>query len=135
MFSIRFLNKLESYSNQTVTLIECDTEVGGFCCPAPPEPLESASVARCGPDRAKLCNVCPLGHQLRGKSERLVIVGTCRFERFYGAFRPGKNTVFQHTSILVRPHQKPPVSRRVVVEPPGTAPGSAAPISRHHLSP
>lgn len=25
------------------------------------------------------------------------------FEQFNGSFRPGKNTVFEHTSILVRP--------------------------------
>jgi hypothetical protein len=42
---------------------------------------------------------------LRGNRERLVVVGTCGFERFYGAFRPGKNSAFQHTSILVRPRQ------------------------------
>ncbi len=26
-------------------------------------------------------------------------------ERFYGSFRPGKNNVFEHTSILVQPRQ------------------------------
>jgi len=56
------------------------------------------------------------------------------FEPFYGVLRPGEDTAFQHTSILVRPRQTP---RRAghVVEPPGTAPGSAAPIARHDLSP
>jgi len=52
-------------------------EVGDFCCPASPVPLESPSVARWGPTALKLCNFSPLGRQLRGKSERLVIVGTC----------------------------------------------------------
>ena len=52
-------------------------EVGGFCCPAPPVPLESPSVARWGPTALKLCNVCPLGRQLRGNRECLVVVGTC----------------------------------------------------------
>ena len=52
-------------------------KVGRFCCPALPEPLESPSVARWGPTALKLCNLRPLGPQLRGKSERLVIVGTC----------------------------------------------------------
>lgn len=51
--------------------------MGRFCCPALPVPLESPSVARWGPTALKLCNVSPLGRQLRGKSERLVIVGTC----------------------------------------------------------
>jgi len=27
-------------------------QVGSFCCPVLPEPLDSASVARCGPNRA-----------------------------------------------------------------------------------
>src|SRR6185436_10350464 len=52
-------------------------KVGSFCCPVLPEPLESPSVARWGPTALKLYNVRPLGPQLRGKSERLVIVGTC----------------------------------------------------------
>src|SRR5438270_1563046 len=52
-------------------------EVGDFCCPASPVPLESPSVARWGPTALKLCNVSPLGRQLRGKSECLVVVGTC----------------------------------------------------------
>ena len=51
--------------------------VGGFCCPAPPKPLESPSVARWGPTALLLRNVSPLGRQLRGNRERLVIVGTC----------------------------------------------------------
>ena len=34
-------------------------KVGSFCCPVLPVPLESASVARCGPDRAKPCNLYP----------------------------------------------------------------------------
>ena len=42
---------------------------------------------------------------LRSNRKSLVIVGTYGFERFYGAFRPGKNSAFQHTSILVRPRQ------------------------------
>ena len=35
---------------------------------------------------------------------------TC-FEHFYGLLRPGEDIAFQHTSILVRPHQKPRASR------------------------
>ena len=80
-----------------------------------------ASVARCSPYRwnplllpgAARTALLSLVTQsvrtlLRGKSERLVVVGTCGFERFYGAFRPGKNNAFQHTSILVQPHQNRP---------------------------
>ena len=29
------------------------------------------------------------------------------FEQFYGLLSPGKNSAFEHTSILVRPHQEP----------------------------
>jgi len=29
-----------------------EEKVGSFCCPALPVPLDSASVARCGPNRA-----------------------------------------------------------------------------------
>src|SRR5919107_362087 len=54
-----------------------EVKVGGFCCPAPPVPLESPSVARWGPTALKLYNLRPLGPQLRSNSERLVIVGTC----------------------------------------------------------
>jgi hypothetical protein len=80
-----------------------------FCCPVRTEPrlsLVTSSVRT----------------QLRGNRERLVIVGTCRFERFYGSFRPGKNTAFEYTSILVRPRQETRIrafwwSRRV--PPPG----------------
>jgi len=57
--------------------IAIQREVGGFCCPAPPVPLESPSVARWGPTALKLCNVSPLGPQLRGNRECLVVVGTC----------------------------------------------------------
>jgi len=84
-----------------------------------------ASVARCLPYRwnplllpgaartALLSDVTQsVRTLLRGNCERLVVVGTCGCERFYGAFRPGKNTVFQYTSILVRPHQNWP--RRAV---------------------
>src|SRR3954451_5585708 len=55
-------------------------EVGSFCCPVLPVPLESPSVARWGPTALKLCNFSPLGPQLRGNRERLVIVGTCVYE-------------------------------------------------------
>src|SRR3546814_8681196 len=80
---------------------------------------EGASVARCSPNRwnplllpgaartaLKPCNLYQRRIGLRGNRERLVIVGPCKFERFHGALRPGKNTVFQHTSILVRPQGK-----------------------------
>ncbi len=49
---------------------------------------------------------------------------------------PGKSTIFTPSSILFRPQQKPPVkAKRLVVEAPGTAPGSerliTSPIYRH----
>src|SRR3954469_14009675 len=55
-------------------------EVGSFCCPVLPKPLESPSVARWGPTALKLCNFSPLGRQLRGNRECLVVVGTCVHE-------------------------------------------------------
>ena len=79
--------------------------MGSFCCSVLPVPPVSASVARCGPNRAFVLVTQSVRTLLRGNRERLVVVGTCGCERFYGAFRPGKNTVFQYTSILVRPHQ------------------------------
>ena len=56
------------------------------------------------------------------------------FAQFNGLHGPGKSIAFQHTSILVRPRQKAPF-KAFLVEPPGTAPGSAAPIIRHDLLP
>ena len=52
---------------------------------------------------------------------------------------PGKSTIFTPSSILFRPHQKPPFllskGRRLMVEAPGTAPGSewfiASAVYRH----
>src|SRR3954466_16161455 len=86
------------------------------------QPKWGASVARCSPYRwnplllpgaartALLSDVTQsVRTLLRGNRERLVVVGDCCCERFYGAFRPGKNTVFQYTSILVRPHQNWPL--------------------------
>ena len=71
------------------------------------------------------------------------------FEQFYGLLSPGKSGVFQHTSILVQPHHHQwnsvPRNREislerlrrplVVVELPGTAPGSVVPIAHHTLLP
>ncbi len=76
-----------------------------------------ASVARCPPNRwfplllpggvrtaLFWCNVRPLGLQLRRNRECFVIVGTCVMGRCGGPI-PSENSAFQHTSILVRPHQ------------------------------
>ena len=96
-------------------------ESGGFLLPGTPRPLESASVARCGPNRAFVqCNLA-VRTLLRGNRERLVIVGTCVMGRLGGSV-PGKGAAFQHTSILVRPLKERPEgrfwwSRRVL--PPG----------------
>src|SRR3954469_15983147 len=81
-------------------------EVGSFCCPVLPVPLESPSVARWGPTALKLCNFSPLGRQLRGKSERLVIVGTCVYEP--SRWHPYRSAIASllHSSILFRPHQQ-----------------------------
>lgn len=54
-------------------------KVGSFCCSVPPVPPVSASVARCGPDRAKLGNLYPVGCWLRGDRECLVVVGIYGF--------------------------------------------------------
>ena len=59
----------------------------------------------------------------------LVSMGRC------GGPIPNENSAFQHTSILVRPRQKRcPSTPPFMVEPPGTAPGSAASITRRSLS-
>jgi hypothetical protein len=79
--------------------------VGSFCCSVLPVPPVSASVARCGPNRALVRLTSSVRTQLRGNRECLVVVSTCGCDRFYGSIRPGKNIVFQHTSILVRPRQ------------------------------
>ena len=63
-----------------------------FCCPVRPEPRSSFITSVVRP-------------QLCSNRERLVIVGTCGFDRFYGSITPGKNIMLVHTSILVRPHQ------------------------------
>src|SRR3546814_15169170 len=74
-----------------------------LCPPHRCDPLLWPDAARTAP---KPCTLYPRRIRLRCNRERLVIVGTCKFERFHGALRPGKNTVFQHTSILVRPQVK-----------------------------
>src|SRR3954452_1605519 len=119
-------------------------KVGRFCCPALPGPLVSASVARCGPTALLSLVTQPVRVRLRGNRERLVIVGTCVMGRCGGPI-PGESCAFQHTSILVRPHQLSrwggtlhaccPSGSAHLVEPPGTAPGSAAPMTRNILSP
>ena len=94
--------------------------MGGFCCPAPPVPLESPSVARWGPTALKLCNVSPLGRQLRSKSERLVIVGTCVNEPLRW-LNPIGNRAF---IALVDPISPPSTAAlaRLMVEAPGYCP-------------
>ena len=94
-----------------------------------PVPLESHSVARLGPTALLSNNVSPLGRQLRGNRERLVIVGTCenepsRWRPYRSATRP-----LLHSSILFRPHQQrreeSPRSKRfppLLVEAPGYCP-------------
>ncbi len=79
-----------------------------FCCPAH---LPAAGIRFCYRVRPEPCSsivtkaVRPTGYAaIANASLSLAFVG---FERFYGAFRPGKNTVFQYTSILVRPRQPP----------------------------
>ena len=51
---------------------------------------------------------------------------------------PGKSTIFTPSSILFRPQQKPLCQQQLVVEAPGTAPGSerliSSPIYRHSRS-
>ena len=79
--------------------------MGSFCCSVLPKPPESASVARCGPNRAFDFVTQSVRTSLRSNRERLVIVGTCVMGRCGGPI-PGESCAFQHTSILVRPHQK-----------------------------
>jgi len=84
-------------------------------------PLESPSVARWGPTALKLCNVSPLGRQLRGKSERLVIVGTCGYEPLRW-LNPIGNRAF---IALVDPISPPSTMARaapLMVEAPGYCP-------------
>src|SRR3982750_503705 len=108
-------------------------EVGSFCCPVLPVPLESPSVARWGPTALKLCNFSPLGRQLRGNRERLVIVGTCVYEP--SRWHPYRSAIASllHSSILFRPHQQP----REIAGGGGGAgvlpPGSEVTIPRNNL--
>ena len=98
-----------------------------------------ASVARCLPNRWNPlllpggvrprfcpCNFSPLGRQLRSNCERLVIVGTCGDERFYGSFRPAGNQVFIALVDPISPPSAPAETSRcpplLVVEAPGYCP-------------
>jgi len=92
-----------------------------FCCPAWSLPRLSFVTF-------------PVRDQLRSDRECFVIVGTYGFERFNGSFRPGKRSAFQHTSILVQPHQDRLESRfwwSCRVPPPGPLHLLHATIYRH----
>ena len=78
-------------------------KVGSFCCPVLPVPLESASVARCGPTALFWCNVRPQGRQLRRNRECFVIVGTCE----YGPLRWSHSERKQRFSTHVDPGSAP----------------------------
>lgn len=82
----------------------------GFCCPAP---LAAAGFPFCCPvgSEPRFCLIITQSVRigLRSNRKSLVIVGTYGFERFNGSFRPGKNSAFEHTSILVQPHQERPL--------------------------
>ena len=112
-------------------------KVGGFCCPVPPVPLESASVARCGPNRAFVLVTQSVRTSLRGNRERLVIVGTCGFERFYGASQAGQKQRFStHVDPGSAPSETAAAARAVCwwsrrVLPPGPLRLLHAAIYRH----
>jgi hypothetical protein len=110
---------------------------GGFCCPAPPAAAEFPSVARWVQPRSFWVMSGREAINYAARARASLSLALVSFEHFYGLLRPSEGTAFQHTSILVRPRQKPRsrTGAGYVVEPPGTAPGSAAPIARYSLSP
>jgi len=71
------------------------------------EPLVSDSVTGFGPTLLKRYNQTLWGLSYAAIANASLSLAFVGFERFYGSFRPGKNTVFQNTSILVRPHHIP----------------------------
>lgn len=89
---------------------ECFTtkkgKVPGFCCPAPGGRCD-LSVAR--PARPRSFRII-LDREARNYAARAsasLSLALMSFEPFHGLFMPGKNSAFQHTSILVQPRQKP----------------------------
>jgi len=93
-------------------------EVEGFCCPVPSEPRLTG--AR-GQDLDSGTHAA-----LRSESNlsRIVVVGNYSVWPDNGGTMPGESTSFTPSSILFRPHQRPPQLQRPLVEAPGTAPGS-----------
>ncbi len=111
---------------------------GGFCCPAPPGAAEFPSVARWVQPRYFRVMSGREALNYAAMASASLSLALVSFAQFNGLHGPGKSIAFEHTSILVRPHQTPRQTKGLpghVVEPPGTAPGSAASIIRHDLSP
>jgi hypothetical protein len=108
-------------------------KVPGFCCPAPGGRC-NYSVARPVQPRSFRIILDREARDYAARASASLSFAPIGCEPFHGLFMPGKNNVFQHTSILVQPRQNPRLPR-AMVELPGTAPGSAVPIARRHLSP
>lgn len=111
-----------------------------------------ASVARCAPDRRFplllpgvvqprycRCNLSREAVSYAAIASASLSLALMSVERFYGAFRPGeKHRLSTHVDPGSAPSCPAEALReggRDMVEPPGTAPGSAVPIARRRLSP
>ncbi len=89
-------------------------EGAGFCCQAPAGPA-----LRCYPKGLRF----GIASRLRGQRHRsTVVVGNCDHGPITVVPHRAKAGLFGRSSILFRPH--PPATNGVLVEPPGTAPGS-----------
>ena len=104
-----------------------------FCCQVlrnPAWPLDGSQDFK--------CEILALRYAARATSSEKLSLATIQFQPNNGG-KPGENIVFRRSSILFRPRRSPPPAprrwsvaapRRVLVEPPGTAPGSDTLITR-----
>ena len=108
-------------------------KVPGFCCSAPGG-RRNLSVARPVRPRSFSVNSDREAQNYAARASASLSFAPIGYEPFHGLFMPGKNNAFQRTSILVQPLQDLWLTE-ILVELPGTAPGSAAPIAHRNLSP
>lgn len=84
-----------------------ERESGGFCCPAPPGAAEFPSVARWVQPRYFRVMSGREALNYAAMASASLSLALVSFAQFNGLHGPGKNIAFEHTSILVRPHQTP----------------------------
>lgn len=108
-------------------------KVPGFCCSAPGG-RRNLSVARPVRPRSFSISSDREAQNYAARASASLSFAPIGYEPFHGLFMPGKNNAFQRTSILVQPLQDL-WQTEILVELPGTAPGSAASIAHRNLSP